>query len=67
MDQTEKRPYAQPKIIRVKLERQQAVLSLCSTTVTAASGGGMRCITEVGFQCRKGASGGKTRDDQDTS
>lgn len=48
----DKRPYTRPTIVRVKLEHQQAVLSLCSTLVTSVS-------DRAGFKCKsigKGAS-----------
>lgn len=50
----EKRPYAPPKIVRVKLEHQQAVLSACSTSATSLStSAGLKCKPSTGANCRK--------------
>ena len=61
-DQIEKKPYTPPKVVRVKLRHEQAVLSACSTLATTNSDlGGDRCsYPSGGSNCRKasGAIGG---------
>ena len=54
-DQMEKRPYTAPKVVRVKLTHEQAVLSACTVTATTMSNRlDVKC--KVGVNCRRGTS-----------
>ena len=66
-DQIEKKPYTPPKVVRVKLRHEQAVLSTCSTLATSVSDrGGDRCVTPANGNCSK-ASVGPVRDSRLTT
>ena len=56
----EKRPYTPPKIVRVKLEPQQAVLSACSVLATSLStkDTALRCHPASGLNCKKHSTKG---------
>jgi hypothetical protein len=59
--QMTKRPYSPPRVVRVRLAHEQAVLSACSTTATTVSAvNGLRCskpIAQGGNNCKKQSSG----------
>ena len=56
-----KQTYRSPRITRVVLKRDQAILSVCSgaATVSHAAGSFDTCVA---FGCRKKASGGDSTD-----
>ena len=59
-------PYTTPRVVRVRLTHEQAVLSACSVTATTVStNDGLRCRPSSP-SCKKQASGGG-RDDTNTS
>ena len=43
-----KKTYVSPKVVRVKLEASQAILSNCSVGATHAGDGGTHCSTDHG-------------------
>ena len=53
----EKKPYESPKVIRVELNQDQAILATCSTTVTTNSTGGTRSCRPA-TNCKRDAKGG---------
>ena len=60
---TTKRPYVPPRIVRVRLTHEQAVLSACSVSAIAVNNNsGLRCSAV----CKKQSSGAG-RDDTNTS
>lgn len=61
-----KRPYSPPRIVRVRLTHEQAVLSACSVTaVTLSTNNGLRCRPPSN-DCKK-QSLGTNKDDTNTS
>jgi hypothetical protein len=62
-----RRPYVTPEVIRIKLEHQQAVLSLCSINATTLiTMDGTRCTDPANGDCRRQMAGAG-KDDSDSS
>ena len=57
MNDEQKKPYTSPRITRVVLRKEQAILSACSTSATTLTdNGGTNCIGGEG-NCSKYSSG----------
>ena len=51
---TTKKPYRAPQFVRVELNHEQAILSVCSTMPTAISNAGSsRCNATGFFNCKR--------------
>ena len=50
MEQKQKRKYTPPKLVRIKLDAEQAILGACSAGAPASTGGSSGCKVSV---CRK--------------
>ncbi|MDO8526866.1 MAG: hypothetical protein Q7T03_04160 [Deltaproteobacteria bacterium] len=54
-----KKPYEPPKLVRIKLDAEQAILGTCSTGAVNASAASTQCKGSGGTsgRCRKASSG----------
>jgi hypothetical protein len=54
---TNKKAYRAPQLVRVALNQQQAILSVCTVTaMTVQAGGGMNCRTQT--NCKRATNTG---------
>ena len=53
----ERKPYSAPQLVRVELNHEQAILSVCTVTaMTVQAGGGMNCRTQT--NCKRASAAG---------
>jgi hypothetical protein len=62
-----KRVYATPKILKVQLSHEQAVLAVCSTRATSTAFGLTGACTKNTSFCRRTGSGAQGQDSGSTS